>query len=94
MMYRYVICRTDIGYAITTISKLSTKPSAKHYDYLRGIAKYLCLAKDWGIKFKYTAEHPKLDDSKFQTDVVLAPNLPKFTVDINQLKLMPQSFAL
>ena len=88
MMYAYVTCRPDIGYAITIMSKLSTKPLAKHYGLLRGIGKYLRLTKDWGIKFKRTAEHPALEDTKFQTDVFLPPNLPEFTVDINQPKLI------
>ena len=69
MMYAYATCRSGIGYAITTIPKFSTKLSAKHYEYLSGIAKYLRLTKDWGIKFKRTTEHPALD-------VVLPPNLP------------------
>ena len=88
MMYAYVACRPDIGYAVTTMSKFSTKPSAKHYDYLQGIAKYLRLTKDWEIKFKCTAEHPAVDESKFQTNVILPLNLPEFTVDIKQAKLI------
>ena len=46
MMYAYVTCRPDIGYTITTMSKFSTKTSAKHYVLLRGIAKYLRHTKD------------------------------------------------
>ena len=83
MMYAYVTCRPDISYVIKTMSKFSTKSSTKHYDYLRGIAKYLRLTKDWGIKFKRTTKNPTLDESKFQTNVVLPLNLPEFTVDIN-----------
>ena len=41
MMYTYVTCRPDIGYAITTTNKFSTKPSKYHYELLKGIAKYL-----------------------------------------------------
>ena len=44
--------------------------------------------KDWGIKFKQTTKNPTLDESKFQTNIVLPPNLPEFTVDINQPKLI------
>ena len=32
MMYAYVTCRPNIGYAITTMSKFSTKPSKNHYE--------------------------------------------------------------
>ena len=41
-----------------------------------------------GTKFKPTTENPTLDESKFQTNVVLPPNLPELTVDINQPKLI------
>ena len=39
-MYVYITCRPDIGYAITTLSKFSSKPSAFHYKLLRGVAKH------------------------------------------------------
>ena len=48
MMYVYVTCRPDIGYAITTMSKFSTKLSNSHYELPKGIAKYLRETKDWG----------------------------------------------
>ena len=31
LMYVYITCRPDIGYAITTLSKFSSKPSTFHY---------------------------------------------------------------
>lgn len=55
MMYAYVTCCPDIGYAITTMNKSSAKPSTLHCHYLKGIAKYLRLTKDWGIKLKHSA---------------------------------------
>ena len=88
MMYAYVTCRPDIGYAITTMSNFSTKPSAKHYELLKGIGKYFRLTKDWGIKFKRTIPDPTLEDTKFETNVELPSNLPDYTVDINQPKLI------
>ena len=51
MMYAYVTCQPNIGYAITTMSKFSTKPSKYHYELLKGIAKYLRETKEWGIKY-------------------------------------------
>ena len=41
LMYVYITCRPDIGYAITTLSKFSSEPPAFHYKLLRGVAKYL-----------------------------------------------------
>ena len=56
MMYAYVTCRPDIGYAITTMSKFSTKPSKYHYELLKRIAKYLRETKEWGIKYTRSVE--------------------------------------
>jgi len=39
MMYEYVTCRPDIGYAITIMSKFSTTPTLLHYQYLKHVAK-------------------------------------------------------
>ena len=41
LMYVYITSRPYIGYAITTLSKFSSEPSAFHYKLLRGVAKYL-----------------------------------------------------
>ena len=41
LMYVYITCRPDIGYAITILLKFSSEPSAFHYKLLRGVAKYL-----------------------------------------------------
>ena len=87
-MYAYVTCCPDIGYAITTMSKFSTKPSALHYHYLKQVTKYLCLTKDWGIKFKRTIECPELNEAKFWLEITLDDRPPAFLVDINQLKLI------
>ena len=65
MMYVYVICRPDIGYAITTMSKFSAKPSSLYYQLLKGIAKYFCFTKDWGTKSKSTTERPEMKEATF-----------------------------
>ena len=41
LMYAYVTCCPDIGYAVTTLSKFASKPSQVHYTFLKGVAKYL-----------------------------------------------------
>ena len=41
LMYVYITCCPNIGYAITTLSKFSSEPSTFHYKLLRGVAKYL-----------------------------------------------------
>ena len=46
MMYAYITCHPDIGYALTTMNKFSTKPSKYHYELLKRIVKYLQETKD------------------------------------------------
>lgn len=41
LLYAYVTCRPDIGYACVTLSKFSNSPSDTHYHLLKGVAKYL-----------------------------------------------------
>ena len=49
LLYAYVICRLDIGYAITLLAKFSKAPHDRHYSALKGIAKYLRKTKNWGL---------------------------------------------
>ena len=87
-MYSYVTCRPDIGYAITTMSKFSTKPSKYHYELLKGITKYLRETIDWGIKFTQSVVQNDLAPTILKSDVVPDESLPLFLVYINQPKLM------
>ena len=41
LMYVYITCRPDIGYAITTLSKFSLGSFTFHYKLLQGLAEYL-----------------------------------------------------
>ena len=51
MMYAYVTCRCDIGYAVTTLSKFSNAPAPEHYDFLKSVAKYLRRTKHWQLRY-------------------------------------------
>ena len=64
LMFCYISCRCDIGYTITVLSKFSTAPSAHHYHYLRGVARYLKATKDWGIRYKRHGERNDLEQGK------------------------------
>ena len=90
MMYPYVTCRSDIGYAITTISKFSTTPSALHYVYLKHVARYLRATKHWGIRYKRSKLQDDLPPGKFDSIVPVANDandLPEFLVDSNQAEM-------
>ena len=49
IMYAYMTCRIDIGYAVTTLSKFSSTPSIYHYKLLKCLAQYLYATADWEI---------------------------------------------
>ena len=51
LMYAYVICRCDIGYAVTFLARYSQSPSKSHYNALKGIARYLRATKSYGIYY-------------------------------------------
>ena len=87
-MYAYITCRPDIGYAITTMCKFSTKPTKYHYELLKGIAKYLRETKTWGIKYTRSTERNDLSPASLVSDVVADEDLPPFPVNINPPILM------
>jgi len=51
ILFAYVLCRPDIGYAVTTLAKFSTAPNALHYKSLKHLAIYLHQTQDWGIVY-------------------------------------------
>ena len=86
LMYAYITCRPDIGYAITTLSKFSSAPSAFHYKQLRHIAKYVRSTIDWGIEFVRPSLLSDLPPTVEHKDL---PKLEEeYPVDINIAKLL------
>ena len=89
MMFAYISCRPDIGYAITLMSKYGSNPLSFHYHCLKSIAKYLCTTKEWGIIFhqKGIQENspasaiPEIPSSSKQ-------NLPQYPFDTTEDKLV------
>jgi hypothetical protein len=73
LVYAYVVCRLDIAYAITLLSRFSSAPAREHYLALKAVTKYLRRTKDWGIVYwretmveslpSVEIERPELDDS-------------------------------
>jgi len=41
LVYAYVVCRLDIGYAVTFLSCFAQSPAKEHYLALKAVAKYL-----------------------------------------------------
>ena len=90
MMYAYVTCRPDIGYAITLLSKFGSSPSAYHYTCLKNVARYLRATKHWGIQFSRPSVNPDLELTKSDSPSVRESNdrLPDYPELITQGKLI------
>jgi len=90
MMYAYVTCRPDIGYAITLLSKFGSSPSAYHYNCLKNVARYLRATKDWGIHFSRPSVNHDEELLKSDPPAMRRPSdkLPEYPDDIAQGKLI------
>ena len=49
LIYAYIVCRLDIGYAVVLLSRFASAPAREHYLTLKGICKYLRRTKHWGL---------------------------------------------
>jgi len=48
ILFAFVLCRPDIGYAVTTLAKFSAAPNALHHKSLKHLAICLRQTQDWG----------------------------------------------
>jgi len=78
LLYAYVTCRPDIGYATITLSKFSTCPHDHHFAMLKKVAKYLRATKDWGIIYRRSQTDTSLPPSNFIRSTMDA-ELPGFS---------------
>jgi len=51
LIYAYIMCHVDIGYAVVFLSRFSTAPAKEHYLALKGVCKYLHCTKSWGLVY-------------------------------------------
>ncbi|KAG7370163.1 reverse transcriptase RNA-dependent DNA polymerase [Nitzschia inconspicua] len=77
LLYAYITCRPDIGYAVVTLSKFASAPHAYHYSCLKGVARYLRRTKHWGIRFARRTHDPSLSPGT-PHNLSLNPSLPPF----------------
>jgi hypothetical protein len=71
IIYAYVVCRFDISFAVTFLSRFATCPTRKHYQALKHLALYLRKTKDWGIIYWREHEREDMEDKEW-----VAPELP------------------
>ena len=77
LMFAYVSCRPDIGYAVITLSKFVSKPGDFHFRMLKNVARYLRNTKTWGIHYYRTTTDKSLPACPFDT-LSVDPDLPMF----------------
>ena len=51
LIYAYVVCRMDIGNAVTFLARFSKAPAKVQYIALKRVCRYLRQTKDWGLIF-------------------------------------------
>ena len=90
MMYAYVTCRPDIGYAITLMSRFSSSPSEYHYSCLKNIARYLRATKTWGIRYARPHRNTSTELKQTQSSdyTTTDSSLPEYPEDVRQGKLI------
>jgi hypothetical protein len=76
LMYVYITCQPDIGFAITSLSKFSSAPAVFHYKLLQGVAKYLRSTMHWGIRYKRPKRLPYLPAGEPYTELQDDPKNP------------------
>ena len=87
LMFCYISCRCDVGYAITLLSKFSTCPSKYHYHCLKGVARYLRATADWGIRYKRNGKRDDLEPGTFES-IQMEKDIPDYPEDITKNKLI------
>ncbi len=79
LLYTYVTCRPDVGYALVTLSKFASAPHDVHFSLLKSVALYLRETKHWGIVYHRNGVLP-----------VLSPNPMAFLPNDPKLPAFPQ----
>ena len=77
LLYTYVTCRLDVGYALVLLSKYSHAPGRLHFRLLKDCAKYLRDTRHWGLQFYRPSPRSDLPPSNF-AHLHEDPTLPVF----------------
>ena len=52
LIYAYVICRLDIGFAVCFLARFAAAPHSEHFAALKRVCRYLRKRKDWGLIYR------------------------------------------
>ena len=84
LIYAFVICRLDIGYAVCFLARFASKPHQEHFTALKNVCRYLRATKDWGIIYQRPtplADLPEIAFPFLSEDADL-PGFPVFPRDV------------
>lgn len=85
LTYAYVICRLDIGFAVTFLARFALAPHKEHYLALKNVVRYLRRTIDWGLIYWRSTPVPSLSLVSIEQPP-LDPSLPSYpTCPLNQL---------
>ena len=77
LVYAYVICRIDIGFAVCFLARFSQAPHEEHFKALKHVCRYLRRYKSWGIC--YVRPEPLRDLPQVDGNFIHGePDLPGF----------------
>ena len=76
LLYAYITCRPDIGYAVVTLSKFASSPAQFHYTALKNVVRYLRRTMHWGIVYRKSTPDPSMPTSA-APNLVLPGDLPE-----------------
>jgi hypothetical protein len=77
LTYAYVICRLDIGFAVTFLAHFALAPHHDHYVALKNVVRYLRSTIDWGLIYWRPSPLSSLPTIPI-TQPSLDPSLPSF----------------
>ena len=70
LLFAYVLCRSDIGYAMAQLYKFNRNPAECHYILVKRVFCYLRQTKDWGLIYWRSVPREDLPHIDFQRRVL------------------------
>ena len=85
LVYAYVICRVDLGFAVTFLSRYNNAPHRDHYHALKNVCRYIRRHLERGLFF-HRGNRPiaslPVGDFKFLEEDLELPPFPPASIDV------------
>ena len=87
LIYAYVVCRLDIGYAIALLAQFAQAPAEIHYVALKNVCRYLRRTQAWGLVYWRSKPVHDLPHVPLPLPPVVDTALPDFPLVPDLLRL-------